>query len=65
MSFVIVVAHKSYEVTDEMIPYFKPELTDSLKIWGEELFETLPSLVDPADMYVYVSKIEIVPPKAR
>ena len=49
-SFVIVVMHKLVEVTDEMVPYFHPELQDERKIWGEMWFKTLPSLVDPAGM---------------
>ena len=56
---------KLEEITYEMVPYFYPELEDESKIWGDEWFQTLPSLVDPADMYVYVSKIEIIPTKAR
>ena len=47
-----------------MLPFFHPELKDSFKIWGDQYFEDLPSLVDPAGMYVHVSKVEIVPPKA-
>ena len=63
-SFIVVIGDKLNEINPDIIPYFYPELKDENKIWGKEYLYTLPSLVDPYEMYVLVSKINLKPAKS-
>jgi len=45
-------------------PFFWPQLEDQTKIHGQKWNESLSSILDPAEKFVYVSDTRIVPEKA-
>ena len=60
-SFAIVVIEKLIKIRDDILPFFKPELKDHIKLWGEQWSLTLPSIIDPYGMFVFVSSIKVYP----
>ena len=46
-------------------PFFSPKLEDEEKSLGSRWFKMLPLIVDPANMFVHISNVEIDPSLAR
>ena len=64
-SFIIVVAQKLQEINPEITPYFYPKLKDSSKVWSKKYSHTLPSIVDPYNMFVHINKVFMKPERAQ
>ena len=52
-------------VEQGLVPFLKPALADEVKGRGRRWLKILPILVDPADKFVYVSKVKISPQRSR
>ncbi len=52
-------------ISDDLVPYFDPKLKDEVKSFGEHWHKVLPKMVDPANKFVYIRRVEIQPNRAR
>ena len=52
-------------IDNHLEPEFRPPLEDDKKQWGEKWKNDLPVIYDPANKYVRLHKIEIVPERAK